>query len=129
MKELAEAAWKLADHMLLTALVVFNLGAQIQEWPGWVLKVNQGISSPFPKSKIPDQLPQEVQNPEPTETEVGGKRESLWQQFASLFVYFCLHLFPSFSHPGALFQRPLPWSVSKSLIRSKLLTPVLLADS
>lgn len=125
MKELPEASGILADCMLLTAWIVFSLGAGIQEWPRGSLKLFRGHLPPPQRPKGPNQLSQEIESPESTETEVEGKRESLWQQFASLCLL-CLHFFPSFLHPGALFQRPLPWSVSKSLARSKLLTPVLL---
>lgn len=126
MKELPEAVGTSEDCMLLTAWVVFNLGAGIQEWTRGSLKSHRAHLPPPPKLKGSDQFPPKIQSSEFTETTVGCKWESLRQQFASPFVYLRLHLFPSFSHPGALFQRPLPWSVSKSLARSKLLTPVFL---
>ena len=48
-----------------------------------VFKVTRGYLPPL---KGHDQLPQNIQSSEPTETEVGGKQESLQQQFASLYL-------------------------------------------
>lgn len=74
MKELPEAV---GTCMLLTAWVVFNLGAGIQEWPRGSLKSPRDIFS-FPKRSMAlTNLPQKYrQTSEPTETGVGGKRES-----------------------------------------------------
>lgn len=78
----------------------------LQPWsrdPGMtrgVFKVRAHLPPP-PKLKGSDQFPQKIQSSESTETAMGCKWKSLWQQFASPFVYLRLHLFPSFSHPGA----------------------------